>query len=70
MARNIFLDGNSFRSSHGVEKKHFLGGLQIGAVLSLWGTARLSLTHIIRSREFDEQDSFNQFSAFSLSFHF
>ena len=70
VARNIFLDGNSFRSSHSVEKKHFVGDLQIGAVVSLWGTARLSLTHIIRSREFDEQDSFNQFSAFSLSFHF
>lgn len=70
VARNIFLDGNSFRSSHSVNKKHFVGDLQIGAVFSLWGTARVSLTHIIRSREFDEQDSVNQFSAFSLSFHF
>jgi lipid A 3-O-deacylase len=57
VARNIFLDGNSFRSSHSVEKKHFVGDLQFGAVVSLWGAARVSLTHIIRSREFDEQDS-------------
>jgi len=70
VARNIFLDGNSFRSSHSVEKKHFVGDLQFGAVVSLWGAARVSLTHIIRSREFDEQDSVSQFSAFSLSFHF
>lgn len=70
VARNIFLDGNSFRSSHSVDKKHFVGDLQIGAVVSLWETARLSLTHIVRSREFDEQDSVSQFSAFSLSFHF
>lgn len=70
VARNIFLDGNTFRSSHSVEKKNFVGDLQIGAVFSLWGTARVSLTHIIRAREFEEQDAFNQFSAFSLSFHF
>jgi lipid A 3-O-deacylase len=70
VARNIFLDGNSFRSSHSVEKKHFVGDLQFGAVVSLWGTARVSLTHNIRSREFDEQDSVSQFSALSLSFHF
>ena len=70
VARNIFLDGNTFTSSHSVEKKNVVGDLQVGAVFSLWGTARLSLTHIIRTREFDEQDALNQFTAFSLSFHF
>ncbi len=70
VARNIFLDGNSFRSSHSVEKNNFVGDLQVGAVFSLWGTARVSLTHIIRTREFEEQDALNQFSAFSLSFRF
>ena len=44
--------------------------LQFGAVVSLWGTARVSLTHIIRSRELEEQDSVKKFSAFSLSFRF
>ena len=48
----------------------FVGDLQAGIVFSLWGTARVSLTHIIRTREFDEQDALNQFTAFSLSFHF
>ena len=43
---------------------------RLGAVVSLWGTARVSLTHIIRSRELEEQDSVKQFSAFSLSFRF
>ena len=41
--------------------------LQLGAVVSLWGTARVSLTQIIRSRELEEQDSVKQFS---LSFRF
>lgn len=70
VARNIFLDGNTFRSSHSVEKNTYVGDLQVGAVFSLWGTARVSLTHIIRTREFEEQDALNQFTAFSLSFHF
>lgn len=70
VARNIFLDGNTFQSSHSVEKNNFVGDLQVGAVFSLWGTARVSLTHIIRTREFEEQDALNQFTAFSLSFHF
>jgi len=70
LSPDIFLDGNTFTSSHSVEKKNVVGDLQVGAVFSLWGTARLSLTHIIRTREFDEQDALNQFTAFSLSFHF
>ena len=68
--RNIFLDGNTFRSSHSVNKKHFVGDVQAGVVVSLWGEARLSLTHIYRTREFDGQDEPDQFSAFSLSMRF
>ena len=70
VARNIFLDGNTFTSSHSVDRRIFVGDLQLGAVVSLWGRARLSLTHILRTREFDEQDTPDQFSALSLSFRF
>ena len=68
VARNIFLDGNTFRSSHSVDREIWVGDVQLGAVMSLWGRARLSFTHIFRSREFDRQDSISQFSAISLSF--
>jgi len=70
VARNIFLDGNTFTSSHSVAKNNLVGDLQVGGVFSLWGTARVSLTHIIRTREFEKQDALNQFTAFSLSFRF
>ena len=56
--------------SHSVETKNVVADLQLGGVFYPWGTARLSLTHIIRTREFDEQDALNQFTAFSLSSHF
>ena len=70
VARNIFLDGNTFRSSHDVDREIWVGDVQVGAVVSLWGRARLSFTHIFRSREFEQQDAINQFSAISLSFLF
>jgi len=70
VARNIFLDGYTFRSSHSVDREIWVGDVQLGAVVSLWGRARLSFTHIFRSREFEQQDSINQFSAISLSFLF
>lgn len=70
VARNIFLDGNGFRDSHQVDKKYLVGDIQFGAVMSLFGRARVALTHIILSREFSEQDAHSQFSALSLSFKF
>ena len=39
VARNIFLDGNTFTSSYTVEKKDVVGDLQVGGAFSLWGTA-------------------------------
>jgi lipid A 3-O-deacylase len=68
VARNIFLDGNTFSDSHHVDKKVLVGDIQFGLVLSLFGKARVAVSHIIRSREFDGQDTHNQFSAISVTF--
>lgn len=70
VARNIFLDGNTFVDSNSVDRTVLVGDIQVGAVMSLWGRARLSFTHIFRTKEFEEQDGIDQFSAFSLSFLF
>ena len=67
VARNIFLDGNSFRSSRHVDKKHFVADLQAGVVLS-WRDFRVGYTHVLRSREFKTQRSVDQFGAISLSY--
>ena len=69
VARNIFLDGNTFHSSHSVDRKVFVGDLQFGAVVT-WGDVRLSLTHIVRTHEFEEEDQGDQFGAISLSLGF
>lgn len=69
VARNIFLDGNTFRDSRSVDKKPFVGDLQFGLVLD-WSAVRLSYTHIQRSREFETQDGNDEFGAMTVSVKF
>lgn len=69
VARNIFLDGNSFSDSHSVDKKLLVGDLQAGAALQYDGW-RLAYTHILRTREFDGQDTPDRFGSLSLSYQF
>ena len=66
VAHNIFLDGNSFRRSHSVDKKHFVGDVQGGVALII-GTVRMAYTQVYRTREFDGQEKTDQFGAFSVS---
>lgn len=69
VGRNIFLDGNSFRDSHSVDKKHFVGSLQAGIAFT-YDDIRLAYTHILRTREFDEQQNPDEFGAVTLSYRF
>ena len=66
VARNLFLDGNSFKESLSVEKHPFVGDLQLGAALVV-KTVRLAFTYVVRSKEFTAQHQPDQFGAFSLS---
>ena len=69
LARNIFLDGNSFVDSRSVPKKNLVGDLQLGAAIATesW---RLSFTHVFRSKEYEGQPSSDQFGAINLTFLF
>lgn len=69
VARNIFLDGNTFEDSRDVEKKNFIGDVQAGVAVTFWGI-RLAYTHIFRTKEFDGQDKADQFGAVSVSFRY
>ena len=63
---NIFLDGNTYRSSHSVDRKDWVGDVQVGLVLT-WGRYRLSFSNIFRSDEFEEQHDSSEFGSISLS---
>ena len=66
VARNIFLDGNSFETSPHVSKNVFVGDLVFGAAVET-SFGRLSFTHDIRTKEFATQKGTDQFGAVSLT---
>ncbi len=69
VARNIFLDGNTFRDSASVDKKNFVGALQVGAVVT-YGETRLSYTQIFMTKEYKTQKNAAVFGAITLSHRF
>lgn len=69
VAHNIFLDGNTFRDSHSVDREVAVGDFQAGLAL-IYDSWRLSYTHVVRSPEFDEQEEWDQFGALTLSWRF
>lgn len=66
VARNIFLDGNSFKNSRHVRKEPLVGDLQFGLAL-IWPGLRLTYTHVLRSQEFREQRKADNYGSFTLS---
>lgn len=66
VARDIVLDGNSFRGGPSVEKRNFVHDLQVGAVVRLDGV-RLSWAMVRRSRDFAGQAQPHQFAAITLT---
>ncbi len=69
VAQDIFLDGNTFRDSHSVDKKHTVGTFQAGAAAS-YKDVRLTFSYIVRSVEFEGQDSPDRWGAVSVSYRF
>lgn len=68
VARNIFLDGNTFRDSHSVDKKPWVGDLAVGFSLEV-GPFNLTYANAFRSKEFDGQNRFSRFGAVTVSWH-
>ncbi|MFH5926283.1 lipid A deacylase LpxR family protein [Roseomonas xinghualingensis] len=69
VARDIFLDGNTWRDGPRVDKRPFVGDAQAGVAV-LWRGVRLAYTHVLRSEEFYGQGGVQSFGSFSASFRF
>ena len=67
--RDIFLDGNTFASSHRVDKKYLVGDLIMGAS-TLLGDFKLSYAQVFRSKEFKGQGGGSSFGSISISYTF
>ncbi len=66
VARNIFLDGNTFRDSHSVDKKPLVADLQVGLVMT-YDRYRFGFTNIFRTKEFDGQKRIDEFGSINFS---
>jgi hypothetical protein len=60
IGRNIFLDGNTFRDSHRVDKKYLVADLAAG-ISAYYGPLRFTYSYVYRSDEFDGQEGTGQF---------
>lgn len=69
IARNLFLDGNTFESSRSVRKMNLVDDMMFGAAIT-FRALRISYTHVIRSREYKTQSAPDRFGAVSISFRF
>lgn len=69
VARNIFLDGNTFKDSISVDKKNAVGSAQFGVAMTYKET-RLSYTHVFMTKEYDQQPNAEQFGVVTLSMRF
>lgn len=69
IARNIFLDGNTFRDSHSVDKKFFVADFHMGIAFHYKGL-RISFSDMIRSKEYEGQPDQTHYGAINLTFYF
>lgn len=67
MARNIFLDGNTFKNSHSVDKKPLVFDLQYGMAYQ-YRKVRLSYSQVLRSKEFYGQKDESLFGSVNISY--
>jgi len=65
--RNIFLDGNTFRDSHSVDKRHFVADY-IGGIVVIVKKVKISYSYVSRSKEFKTQIKNQHFGSVSVAF--
>jgi hypothetical protein len=69
VARNILLDGNTFRDSHSVKKRPFVANF-IGGIGVIIHRFKITYSYVYRTKEFETQRDEQQFAGISLSFTF
>lgn len=67
VGRDIFLDGNTFKDSHSVDRKPVVADLYAGVALLIdrW---KLSYAQVFRTREFEGQPHHHEYGSLSLSY--
>jgi lipid A 3-O-deacylase len=68
VGRNVFLDGNTFTTSRGVDKKPFVADITGGAALYWSHRIKLDISFTQRSREYETQPQYDRFGVVTISF--
>ena len=66
---NIFLDGNTFRASPSVDKRHLVGDAALGVAWS-WRRGKIAYAHYLRTKEFYGQSAAQNFGSITFSYVF
>ena len=66
---DIFLDGNTFRDSHSVDKEPVVG-IFMGGVGMAYGKIKLTTAYVCRSKSFETQKDPEVYGSIHLSFHY
>ncbi len=69
VARNIFVQGNTFEDGPGVEPERLVADFQAGMALQYNGV-ELTYTHVVRSPEVRGREGFSEFGSLNLRFKF
>ncbi len=69
VARDILLDGNTFRDSHSVDKEPFVADF-IGGVGVIIHRVKITYSHVYRTKEFETQKDEQHFGVIAASFTF
>ncbi len=69
VARNIFLDGNTFSDSHSIDKETFVGDFQLGFAFMI-NSMRITYAQVFRTAEYTGDEAFDSFGTLSMSLKF
>ncbi|MGE0383677.1 MAG: lipid A deacylase LpxR family protein [Gammaproteobacteria bacterium] len=69
VGHDIFLDGNTFASSHSVDRRLLVGDFWVGVAMTI-GPAKLTYSQAFRTSEFYGQRRYHEFGSVSLSLTF
>lgn len=69
VARNIFLDGNTFQKSHSVDKRRFVADV-VGGIGLIADRFKITHSYVYRTKEFEYQRDEQFFGAISVSYTF
>ncbi len=69
VGQDIFLDGNSFKTSHSVTREILVADAALGASY-IYGGVKLSYAHVFRTREFTRQAHAHSFGSLAFSYTF